>query len=82
MIAIQDNINNFKIHVKSKICSLQEEIHFLEEDVSFYSVKVDEWSKKVVINEHPSVSQYKQSATFLKHRVKVTKYFFFYEMLL
>lgn len=74
MIAIQNNIQNLKCHVKSKLSNLQQEIDNLEEDVNLYSEKMIDWDTKVKINEYHSISQYKQNALFIKHRVKVCNY--------
>lgn len=74
MIAIQNNIQNLKCYVKTKISILQQEMNNLEEDVNLYSDKMLEWETKLKINEYHSISQYKQNATFIKHRVKVCKY--------
>lgn len=71
MIEIQTNIRNLKCHVKLKLTVLQQEIDNLEEDVNLYADKMIEWERKVKINEYQSISQYKQNATFIRHRVKV-----------
>lgn len=70
MVAIQDKIHSYKSDVKMKIQSLQQEIDNLEEDVNYYSNKMIDWSAKVKLNEHISISRDKQNY-FLKHRVKV-----------
>lgn len=74
MVAIQDNLQNFKTYIKSNKFKLLKEVNNLEEDVNLYSEKVSDWSTKVKVNEFPAVSNYKQNAMFIKHRVKVIHY--------
>lgn len=71
MITIQSNIQNLKTYIKSKLTNVQQEINNLDEDVNFYSERMNDWATKVTINEYPSISHYKQSTAFIKHRVKV-----------
>lgn len=71
MITIQSNIQNLKTHIKSKLTSIQQEMSSLDEDVNLYSDRMTDWCTKVTINEYPALSHYKQSTSFVKHRVKV-----------
>lgn len=76
MITIQGNIQKLKTHIKSKLCSVHQEINNLDEDVNLYSERMNDWCMKVTIHEYPTISHYKQSTTFIKHRVKVRSLYF------
>lgn len=71
MITLQNNIQDLKKYIKSKLLTIANDVDDLEEDVNFYAEKMYDWSKKVEINKYNSISHYKRNATYLKHSVKV-----------